>query len=63
MCQPNSGGVSYGEAFAIPRAHIEEALHAPPYQPTHKLEGGSREGPTTCYRPMTSEMEGLVGVM
>ena len=23
----------YGEAFAIPRAHIEEALQAPPYQP------------------------------
>jgi len=23
----------YGEAFAIPRAHIDKALHAPPYQP------------------------------
>ncbi|MCA1598243.1 MAG: helix-turn-helix domain-containing protein [Chloroflexi bacterium] len=23
----------YGEAFSIPRAHIDDALHAPPYQP------------------------------
>ncbi len=61
----------YGEAFAIPRAHIDQALHATPYQPLPipsqdpsqfggRVKGGSNDL-VSLYHEQNSGIGGEIG--
>ncbi len=52
----------YGEAFAIPRAHIDEALQAPPHRPLPNPShvGGRVPGGSNDLLPLSYEQNGEV---